>query len=184
MQVQTTNIEGVLILTPQVFGDSRGYFLESFNRDNFDDAIGNSEFEFVQDNESMSSKGVLRGLHYQSPPYDQGKLVRVIQGEVLDVVVDIRQDSITYGQYFSITLNGTSKQMLWIPPGMAHGFASLENNTIFAYKCTEFYRPESEGCILWNDPDLSIIWGVQEPIISDKDKRGVLFRDFVTPFTS
>jgi dTDP-4-dehydrorhamnose 3,5-epimerase len=156
MQVEETNIKGVLVLTPRVFGDARGYFLESFNQNVFNEAVGSEAYEFVQDNESMSAGNVLRGLHFQAPPFDQGKLVRVIQGRVLDVVVDIRKNSATYGQYFSIKLDSEKKQMLWIPPGMAHGFASLEDQTIFAYKCTKYYNPSSEGCIFWNDTEVVI----------------------------
>lgn len=181
MQVIKTNIEGVLVLEPRVFGDSRGYFLESFNKKEFDVALG-EVFEFVQDNESMSSKSVLRGLHFQTPPHDQGKLVRVIKGKVLDVVVDIRVGSSSYGEYFSIELNDLRKNMVWIPSGMAHGFVSLEENTIFAYKCTNYYEPKAEGCIMWNDNDLDIDWGVRNPVISDKDSRGIAFRNFTSPF--
>lgn len=183
MQVQKTNISGVLILTPKIFGDARGYFLESFNQSKFNEATGIDNVLFLQDNESMSSANVLRGLHFQAPPHDQGKLVRVVSGEVLDVVVDIRKNSPSYGEHFSIRLNGESKKMLWIPPGMAHGFASLVDGTIFSYKCTNFYEPISEGCILWNDPDLNIEWGVNDPVISDKDKHGVSFRNFNSPFS-
>lgn len=182
MLVIKTNIEGVYVLEPKVFGDHRGYFLESFNQKVFDDSIGTDIYSFVQDNESMSSKNVLRGLHFQKPPFDQGKLVRVVKGKVLDVVVDIRKESRTYGKTFSIELDEKSKRMLWIPPGMAHGFVSLEDNTIFAYKCTQYYNPSSEGCIAWNDPDLDVDWGVDEPIISAKDKEGEIFKDFVSPF--
>ncbi len=182
MQAQETHIKGVFVLTPKIFGDDRGYFLESFNRETFNRAIGNTAFDFVQDNESMSSKNVLRGLHFQAPPHDQGKLVRVIQGSVLDIVVDIRKGSPTYGKHFSIELESKKKQMVWIPPGMAHGFASLEDETIFAYKCSSYYEPSSEGCLLWNDPNLAINWGVENPIISEKDKVGQAFMDFNTPF--
>ena len=182
MQVFETHIQGVYVLTPKIFGDSRGYFLESFNQRVFNEAIGTDEFQFVQDNESMSGKNVLRGLHFQAPPYDQGKLVRVIQGRVLDVVVDIRKSSKTYGQHFSIELNSEEKQMLWIPPGMAHGFASLEDKTVFAYKCTQYYRPAAEGCVLWSDHDLNINWGIENPTISEKDKLGEVFKDFESPF--
>lgn len=182
MQVSETNIQGVYVLTPKVFGDSRGYFLESFNQRVFDELLGVEDYTFVQDNESMSSRNVLRGLHFQAPPYDQGKLVRVIRGQVLDVVVDIRRSSDTYGHHFSIKLDGDKKQMLWIPPGMAHGFASLEDQTIFAYKCTKYYEPSSEGCIYWNDKGLGIQWEVENPIISEKDLNGMAFKDFISPF--
>lgn len=182
MQVLKTNIEGVLLLIPKVFGDARGYFFESFNRRVFSEVTGLSDCDFVQDNESMSSKDVIRGLHYQAPPHDQGKLIRVVQGSVQDVVVDIRRSSKTYGEHFSVVLDGVSKQMLWIPPGMAHGFASLEDETIFTYKCTQYYAPSSEGCVLWNDPALGINWKIKDPVISDKDQNGTAFQDFVSPF--
>lgn len=181
MQVQKTNIEGLLVLSPKIFGDERGYFFESFNREVFQKAT-NTAYDFVQDNESKSKSNVLRGLHFQAPPYDQGKLIRVSNGSVLDVVVDIRLGSNTYGQFFSRKLDATKKEMLWVPPGMAHGFVSLEDDTVFNYKCTNYYHPESEGCILWNDKDLSISWGVSDPVISGKDQQGVAFKDFITPF--
>lgn len=182
MHVSKTNIEGVLIFTPKIFGDDRGYFLESFNQKVFNELVKTDKYVFVQDNESKSVKNVLRGLHFQNPPFDQGKLVRVIQGGVLDVVVDIRKNSPTYGQYFSMELDGEKKQMLWIPPGMAHGFVSKEDNTVFAYKCTSFYKPESEGCISWDDTDLKIDWKINDPVISEKDQEGVSFIKFNSPF--
>ena len=133
--------------------------------------------EFVQDNQSKSNKGTLRGLHFQESPHEQGKLVRVTQGSVLDVVVDIRKDSPTYGEYISEVLETNSNRMLWLPPGMAHGFIALEDDTVFVYKCTGKYHKESERCIAWNDPDLNIDWGFDDMLISDKDKQGMLFKN-------
>jgi len=179
MQVLKTKIPGLLIIKPDVFEDERGYFFETFNKEKF---AGNIENEFVQDNESSSQKGVLRGLHFQNPPYAQGKLVRVIKGAVLDVVVDIRKKSPTYGQWNSIVLSEENKTMFWVPPGFAHGFLTLENNTIFSYKCTQFYNKESEGSILWNDPILNIDWEIDEPILSEKDKIAPEFKNFISQF--
>jgi len=136
----------------------------------------------VQDNQSLSSKGVLRGLHFQNPPYAQGKLVRVIKGAVLDISVDIRKDSPTYGQYFSMELSEENKIVVWIPPGFAHGFATLEDSTIFTYKCTEVYNKESEGALLWNDKDLNINWEVNDPLVSEKDLVAGNFKNFASKF--
>ncbi len=169
-----------MIIKPIVFEDERGYFFESFNRDKFEQA--GVDLQFVQDNESKSQKGVLRGLHFQNPPYAQGKLVRVMRGRVLDVAVDIREGSPTYGQWESIELSGENKFMYWIPPGMAHGFATLEDDTIFFYKCTNIYNKESEGSMRWDDKDLAIDWGIENPILSEKDKISPLFKDFKTKF--
>ena len=172
--------EGLVSIYPSVFGDERGFFLESFNQVKYAEFLeGHS---FVQDNLSKSKKGVLRGLHFQAPPFDQGKLVQVITGSVLDVVVDIRRNSPSYGQTFQIVLNSTDRNQLWIPPGFAHGFVSLEDDTIFSYKCTNTYSKEHEGCILWNDPTLAIDWNVEDPIISPKDTEGILFHEFTSPF--
>jgi dTDP-4-dehydrorhamnose 3,5-epimerase len=181
MEVSKTFIDGLLVLKPKVYADDRGYFFESYNIETLQSAGIIDQFR--QDNESLSSKGVLRGLHYQVPPYAQGKLVRVVKGKVMDVAVDIRQSSSTYGQHFSIELTGENKHMLWIPPGFAHGFATLEDNTIFAYKCTHLYNKEAEECIVWNDPDLKIQWGIHSPLVSEKDKLGMSFKNFKTPFT-
>ncbi len=180
MEIIETTIEDLLIIQPQVFEDNRGYFFESYNKQKIKD-VG-IDVEFVQDNESKSCKGVLRGLHFQSPPYAQGKLVRVIKGSVLDVAVDIRKNSPTYGKHVSITLTEQNKTMLWIPAGFAHGFLTLEDDTIFAYKCTHFYHKESEGCIDWNDPDLAITWNIDNPVMSEKDKNALAFKNFQTPF--
>ena len=180
MEIVKTKIPGLLIIKPDVFEDDRGYFFESYNRDKFVDAeIDNI---FIQDNESKSQKGVLRGLHFQNPPYDQGKLVRVMKGAVIDVALDIRKNSPTYGQWDSIELTESNKMMYWIPPGMAHGFVTLEDETVFFYKCTNLYNKASEGSIRWNDPDLNIDWGISEPIISEKDKIAPFFKDFKSRF--
>ena len=180
MEIIKTPLEGLLIIKPDVFEDERGYFFESFNYEKFL-KIG-LDLKFVQDNESKSKKGVLRGLHFQAPPFAQGKLVRVMRGSVLDVAVDIRKASPTYGKWESIVLSGQNKWMYWIPAGFAHGFATLEDDTIFFYKCTNGYNKASEGSILWNDGDLSINWDVADPVISEKDRVSPRFREFVSPF--
>lgn len=180
MEVIATPIPDLFIIQPKVFEDDRGYFYESYSKVNFEKA--GIIAEFVQDNQSLSQKGVLRGLHFQNPPYAQGKLVRAIKGSILDVAVDIRKNSQTYGQHFDIILNETNKTMLWIPPGFAHGFLTLENDTIFSYKCTNTYNKTSEDSILWNDPTIDIKWGINNPILSEKDKTGKLFKDFESMF--
>lgn len=181
MKIERTHIEGLLVITPTVFKDDRGYFFESFNKKKFENHTS-SLIDFVQDNQSKSEKNVLRGLHFQNPPFDQGKLVRVIEGSVLDIAVDIRKDSSTYGQHFKIILDTEKHQMLWIPSGFAHGFVSLEDDTIFSYKCTNYYHKDSEGCILYNDSEIAIDWEVQNPILSKKDKIGENFSTFVSQF--
>lgn len=179
MKIIKTGIEGLFGIETKVFGDDRGYFFESFNEKTWKEHIGELP-NFVQDNESMSHKGVLRGLHFQKNPHSQGKLVRVIQGSVLDIAVDLRSDSKTYGQHFKMVLSGENKQQFYVPEGFAHGFLTLEDNTIFSYKCTDFYNQESEGGLMWNDPELNIDWGIENPILSEKDK---FYQDFIT-FTS
>ena len=174
MKVIPTSIPDVLIIEPKVFGDARGFFFESFNQRAFNEAVG-QDVPFVQDNHSRSGKGVLRGLHFQLPPHAQGKLVHVVKGAVLDVCLDIRPQSPTFGQHFKVQLNGETKEMLWIPAGFAHGFATLEDDTIFAYKCTAYYHPAAERTVLWNDPELAIPWGLQDPLISGKDQEGMSF---------
>lgn len=169
-----TPLEGLTLLQPKIFGDTRGQFLETFNQEQFNTVVG-KPFDFVQDNQSTSAKGVLRGLHFQMPPHAQGKLVHVVKGAVLDVCVDIRPNSTTYGQHYKVELNGATKEMLWIPPGFAHGFVTLEDNTIFAYKCTAYYTPAAERTVRWNDPQLAIHWGIAEPLISAKDQEGMTF---------
>jgi len=181
MEIIKTKIPDLLILKPNIFKDDRGYFFESYNKELF--LSKGIDQNFVQDNESKSMAGVLRGLHFQSPPYAQGKLVRVMKGAVLDVAVDLRKSSPTYGQWESIELSEDNKFMYWVPPGMAHGFVTLEDNTVFFYKCTNVYNKASEGSILWNDPDLNIDWGKNiKPILSAKDEIGPLFKDFNSPF--
>jgi dTDP-4-dehydrorhamnose 3,5-epimerase len=180
MKKITTPIQGVVILEPVVYGDDRGYFFESFKAEVIK-SMGIPD-NFVQDNESLSGKGVLRGLHFQEPPYAQGKLVRVVTGAVLDVAVDLRKDSKTYGQYIAIELNESNKKMVWIPEGFAHGFLTLRDKTIFQYKCTRYYRPEAEGSIRWNDPELSIDWGIEKPVVSEKDQKAPRFSTFISPF--
>lgn len=180
MELIKTSIDGLLIIKPDVFKDDRGYFYESYNKERF--AKAGLTMDFVQDNESKSSKGVLRGLHFQKPPFAQGKLVRVIKGSVMDVAVDLRKDSPTYGKWESVVLTEDNKLQFWIPEGFAHGFVALEDNTIFNYKCTNVYNKESEGSILWNDPDININWNIDNPILSEKDKISPLFKNFESPF--
>lgn len=180
MNVIETEIEGLLILEPKVFGDDRGYFYESFHKERFG-KLG-LPTEFVQTNISKSSKDVVRGMHFQAPPFEQGKLVTVLKGGVLDVAVDIRSSSPTYGKYLAVELNASNKRLFWVPPGFAHGFRTLQDDTIFYYSCTAPYNFESEGGILWNDPDLNIAFGITDPILSEKDKLGVRFSDFKSPF--
>ena len=180
MNIIETKLPGLLIIEPKVFGDKRGYFFESYNKEAFN--LAGLEEEFVQDNESFSGKGVLRGLHFQNPPFEQGKLVRVASGAVIDVSVDIRKHSPTYGKWEAIEISAENKRMLWIPPGFAHGFVSLSENNLFLYKCTNVYHKESENSIIWNDPNLNIDWGVENPLISDKDKEAPGFDQLVSPF--
>ena len=168
MEVRDTPIAGLKIVQPKVWGDARGHFFESYSEAAFKAA--GLPTDFVQDNQSLSAKGILRGLHFQKPPYAQGKLVRVIKGSVLDVVVDLRRSSPTYGQHFAIELNEDNKTMFWVPPGFAHGFLTLADDTIFVYKVTGLYNKESEGGLLWNDPALGIDWGIENPLLSDKDR--------------
>ncbi len=168
MEVIDSPISGLKIIQPKVWGDARGHFFESYSETAFKAA--GLPTDFVQDNQSLSAKGILRGLHFQKPPYAQGKLVRVIKGAVLDVVVDLRHASSTYGQHFAIELNEDNKTMFWIPPGFAHGFLTLADDTIFVYKVTGLYNKESEGGLLWNDPALGIEWGIENPLLSDKDR--------------
>lgn len=181
MKYIKTEIEGLLLIEPRVFEDQRGYFFESFNAQSWQEFTDEAP-TFVQDNESMSQKGVLRGLHFQKPPFAQGKLVRVTQGAVLDVAVDLRKGSPTYGQHHKVLLSAQNKLLFYIPPGFAHGFVALEDNTQFNYKCTNYYNKESEGCINWKDQTLNIDWGVIDPIISEKDQICEDFISFVTPF--
>lgn len=180
MEIEEKEIKGLIEIFPKVFGDQRGFFLETFNAPRYNEILRN--IQFVQDNFSSSNKGVLRGLHFQNPPYSQGKLVQVITGSALDVAVDLRRNSETYGQHVKVLLSSEKRNQFWIPEGFAHGFLALEDNTIFSYKCTNYYNPQSEVTILWNDRNLKIDWQIDNPIISPKDKEGVLFKDFDTPF--
>ncbi|MCZ2721340.1 dTDP-4-dehydrorhamnose 3,5-epimerase [Marinomonas sp. 15G1-11] len=176
MQVTKTAVDGVLIIEPKVFGDERGFFLESFQESRYQELCG-IKSRFVQDNHSRSGKNVLRGLHFQkSKP--QGKLVRVVRGEVFDVAVDIRKDSPTYGQWAGVLLSEDNKKQFWVPPGLAHGFVVLSEVADFEYKCTDYYDPSDEGCLIWNDPTVAIEWpeGIQ-PLLSEKDAVGLPFTD-------
>lgn len=170
MNIIKTNIPDVLIFEPKVFGDARGYFFESFRQDVFEKAVG--KIHFIQDNQSRSSYGVLRGLHFQRPPYTQSKLVRCIEGEVLDVAVDMRIGSPTYGQHAAVRLSAENQRQLWVPKGFAHGFVVLSDTAIFAYKCDNYYAPQYDGGILWNDPQLAIDWivPIADVQLSEKDK--------------
>ena len=176
MKTQTTEIEGIVIIEPQVFGDSRGYFMETYQKEKY--AAAGIDVTFVQDNESMSRYGVVRGLHYQAEPYAQAKLIRVVAGRVLDVAVDIRKDSPTYGKVFTLELSSENKLQLFLPHGIAHGFAVLSETAIFTYKCDNFYAPQYEHTIRYDDPVLNIDWRipVDQRIISEKDKKGLPFR--------
>ena len=176
MKVTTTAIDGVLILEPRVFGDERGFFLESFNQQAFNQAVG-QDISFVQDNHSRSARGVLRGLHGQRAPHAQGKLVRVTQGSVFDVAVDVRAGSPTHGQWVGVELSGINHKQLWIPPGLAHGFLVTSDSADFLYKTTGYYRPDAEFAIRWDDPTLAIAWPLNGivPALSAKDAAAPLF---------
>lgn len=176
MKAIKTTIPDVIILEPTVFEDERGYFMESFNKKKFEEVTG-YKGDFVQDNHSKSQKGVLRGLHYQLPPYEQGKLVRCVVGEVFDVAVDIRQNSRFYGQWVGVNLSEKNKRQLWIPEGFAHGFMVISDNAEFLYKTTNYYHKESERNIVWNDVNLNINWpDIKEIIVSEKDRCGISFQ--------
>jgi len=181
MKVTRTAIDGLLILEPKVFGDERGFFLESFNQKSFEAAIG-SEVRFVQDNHSRSSRGVLRGLHYQLPPHAQGKLVRVTQGSVFDVAVDLRRGSPGFGRWVGIELSGQNHRQLWLPPGLAHGFLVTSDSADFLYKTTHYYAPEAERCVRWDDPAIGIDWPALEraPLLSAKDAVAPALADAIT----
>ncbi|MCF6185294.1 MAG: dTDP-4-dehydrorhamnose 3,5-epimerase [Bacteroidales bacterium] len=182
MKFIKTEIPDLIIIEPVVYGDDRGYFFESFRKDEFEKYAG--KINFVQENESKSGRGVLRGLHFQRPPYAQAKLVRVIRGEVLDVAVDIRKDSPTFGKYVSVILSGENKKQFFIPRGFAHGFVVLSDEAIFSYKVDNYYAPDYDDGILYNDADLNINWQIDENLIklSEKDKNHILFseKDFFT----
>lgn len=182
MEIEQTGFEGLLILEPKVFKDERGYFFESFNLQEFREKVG--DINFVQDNESMSSYGVVRGLHFQSPPHAQAKLVRCVKGAVIDINVDIRRDSPTFGKSITVELNEDNKRQLFIPRGFAHGFAVISPTAIFQYKCDNYYYPESEGGISVFDKDLQIDWpfDLSKTTISDKDKKFPTLKNFESPF--
>lgn len=182
MEVIKTSIEGVVIIEPRIFTDARGYFFESFSQREFDEKVRATRF--VQDNESKSSYGVLRGLHFQKPPYAQSKLVRVIKGAVLDVAVDIRKGSPTYGCHVAVELTAENHRQLFIPRGFAHGFSVLSEEVIFQYKCDNFYAPQSEGALAWNDADLAIDWRLpsESVLLSEKDRCHPQLSELVSPF--
>lgn len=182
MNIRNTEIEGVKIIEPRVFNDARGYFFESFSQREFDEKVG--KVNFVQDNESKSCVGVVRGLHFQKPPYSQAKLVRVVKGRVLDVAVDLRKGSVTFGKHVAVELSEENKLQFFIPQGFAHGFAVLSDEAIFQYKCDNFYHPECEGAIAWDDPDLGIDWKlpVEERVLSEKDRHHPRLKDVESPF--
>ena len=184
MNIVKTDIEGVLIIEPRVFGDARGYFFESFNARDFAAQTG-VDVHFVQDNESRSSKGVVRGLHFQLPPYAQSKLVRVVEGRVLDVAVDIRRQSPTYGQHVSVELTADNHRQLFLPKGMAHGFAVLSDTAVFQYKCDEYYHPEAEGGLRYDDPTVNVEWPLPDlpKITSPKDEKAPFLENIDCNFT-
>lgn len=183
MNVIKTDLEGVVIIEPRIFKDARGYFFESFSAKEFEEKV--IKTTFVQDNESKSSYGVLRGLHFQKAPAAQSKLVRVVKGKVLDVAVDIRRGSSTYGKHVAVELSAENHRQLFIPRGFAHGFSVLSDEVIFQYKCDNFYSPENEGALAWNDPELNIDWQIDSEhiLVSDKDAHHPLLKDFVSPFS-
>ncbi len=175
MRFSTLSLEGLILIEPNVKKDARGYFFESYHKLRFEKA--GLDLNFVQDNESCSSKGTLRGLHYQLPPFEQGKLVRVSKGAAIDVMVDIRKNSATFGKHCKVLLDDVKRNMLWIPPGFAHGFLSLTDNTLFLYKCTNYYDQASERGIAWNDPELNIDWEIESPLVSEKDRNLPVLKD-------
>ncbi|WP_462373817.1 dTDP-4-dehydrorhamnose 3,5-epimerase [Turicimonas muris] len=180
MIVEKTPIEGVLLVKPKVFGDKRGFFVETWQKKRYEEAGIN--LPFVQDNHSMSTKGILRGLHFQKK-HPQGKLVMVSQGEVFDVAVDLRKNSPTFGQWFGSLLTAENQHQLWVPPGMAHGFVVLSETAHFHYKCTDYYHPEDEGSIRWNDPEVDVKWPISfEPVVSEKDAKAPFFADIKDSF--
>ncbi len=182
MTFTETKIKGLFLIEPKLWRDDRGYFYESYSKKAFENA--GIYADFVQDNQSLSQKGTLRGLHAQKDPSAQGKLVRVIQGRVIDIAIDIRKNSTTYGEHVAVELNEDNHKMFWVPPGFLHGFVTLEDNTIFTYKVTNLYDKASEIGVLWNDKDLNIDWGIDlsEVILSEKDKELPVFKNFVSPF--
>lgn len=180
MKIYKTEFPGLLLIEPQIFSDNRGYFFESYNKSRFENEKLN--LNFVQDNFSKSTKGTIRGLHFQIKPFAQGKLCQVIKGEVLDVAVDLRLNSPTFGKYYSIILSEENHLQLYIPEGFAHGFSVLSNEAIFHYKCTNYYNRESERTIIFNDPELKINWRIENPVVSEKDRNGSYFSDLPSYF--
>lgn len=184
MDIKYFNIDGPCLFTPKLHGDARGFFMETFRSSEFQQATKTS-YEFVQENHSRSAlKGTLRGLHFQTPPHPQGKLVRCTAGKILDVAVDARRGSATYGQYIKAELSDENNAQLWVPPGFLHGFLTLTDGVDVQYKCTDYYAPECDGSVLWNDSDIGIDWGIdtKSVILSDKDRRAENFADFKSPF--
>ena len=175
MKVTESGIKGVYTIEPDVYKDDRGFFMETFNIERYRKLLG-INFDFVQDNISRSSKNVLRGMHFQKN-YPQGKIVKASRGEILDVVVDLRKGSPTYGTWESFRLSEKNKLQVWIPPGFAHGFLVMSDSADFEYKCTEYYHPEDELCLMWNDPEVAIDWTINDPILSEKDKKGLSLKD-------
>lgn len=181
MQTEKTSIKGLWILTPDVYTDERGFFVETFQEKRYQEILGDT-VHFVQDNLSFSKKNVLRGMHYQAPPFGQGKLVQVIKGKVLDVAVDIRFGSPTFGKYVAVELSAENHKQFYIPEGFAHGFVTLEDDTLFTYKCTSVYSKEYERGLLWNDPALGIDWKIDSPVISEKDRNCPLLANISQDF--
>jgi len=175
MKVTESGIKGVFIIEPDVYEDDRGFFMETFHNERYRKLLG-INLDFVQDNISRSSKNVLRGMHFQKN-YPQGKIVKVSRGEILDVIVDLRKDSPTYGTWESFKLSEQNKLQVWIPPGFAHGFLVMSDSADFEYNCTEYYHPEDEHCLLWNDSEVAIDWPINDPILSEKDKKGLSLKD-------
>ena len=175
MKVTESGIKGVFIIEPDVYEDDRGFFMETFHNERYRKLLG-INLDFVQDNVSRSSKNVLRGMHFQRN-YPQGKIVKASRGEILDVIVDLRKDSPTYGTWESFKLSEQNKLQVWIPPGLAHGFLVMSDSADFEYKCTEYYHPEDQNCLMWNDPEVAIDWPINDPILSEKDKRGLSLKD-------
>ena len=181
MEFETTRLEGVMLVRPRMFEDDRGSFTETWNMEAFAETVGAS-VQFKQSNESVSRAGVLRGMHFQIPPRGQGKLVRVTRGRVLDVAVDLRKESATFGQHVAVELSAENRWQLWIPVGFAHGFLALEDGATLQYQCTDTYHPESEQSLAWNDPNLGIDWGVDRPVVSERDRAAGAFATFESPF--
>ena len=182
MRIETFSIEGPVLFTPKKHGDARGFFAETFRAKDFEAAAG-MKANFVQDNLSVSNEiGTLRGLHYQAPPHAQGKLVSCQKGRIMDVIIDVRKNSATYGQHLSIDLSAESRASIWVPPSFLHGYVTRETDCEVLYKVTNYYAPEAEGSVMWNDPTLNINWDVKRPIISKRDQSGQSFADFESPF--